>query len=219
MIGIPTIREYKPFWDSMRTFLPEMAKVHDIEVIEVRNKQIAESREIIAGKFLESDKDYLLFLDDDHSGHTMEMVQALLRADSYVCAMKCYSRFFPHLCTLMDYSGLSERRGKYVSKEEYGGYHVCDLVGFGMTLIKKELFQKLDKPYFKYEINKFEDNYFCEQLEKKGIKPIGCFDFVCTHNGIDDSNRWKLRDKGIDAVVEDIKKRGEYNGERIVISA
>lgn len=219
LIGIPTIREYKPFWESMRIFLPEIGALHEIEVVEVKNKPVAEARNIIVDKFIDSDKDYLLFLDDDHSEHTADMVAALILSDAPICAMKCYSRFFPHLCTLMGYSGLSMEYGKYKSLEIKEGYHPCDLVGFGMTIIKRELFSILQVPYFVMSDSKYEDNYFCEQLEKVGVKPTGCFDYVCTHHGVDDSNIEQSRNVGIDAILEDIKKRGQYNGERLLVSA
>ncbi len=220
LIGIPTIREDKNFWESMRKFLPEMSNEHDIEIVEVKNKMVDDARNIIVDKFLESDKDYLLFLDDDHSNHTVDMVNALFIPKTEVCAMKCYSRSFPHLCTLMSYSGLSYARGRYQSMELNEGYKECALVGFGMTLIKKSIFSKLKKPYFIKANNLNEDNYFCENMIELGIYPIGCFDYVCTHNGVDDNNLPKLRDRGIIAIVEDIKKRvPSYTGERLIISA
>ena len=217
LIGIPTIREDKNFWDSMRVFLPAMNKIYDIEIVEVRNKQIAYARNLIVEMFLQSDKDYLLFLDDDHSGHTIEMVEALFKPGVLVCAIKCYARFFPHFCTLGDYSGLNHPRGRYQFKDLKSGYERCDLVGFGMTLIDKQVFSKLSIPCFAWWPDKAEDNYFCEQLLANDVRPMGCFDYVLTHNGVDDSNLEGLRNRGLDAVITDIKTRGPYNNERILI--
>ena len=52
-----------------------------------------------------------------------------------------------------------EWRVKYVPVEIDKGYFYCDLVGFGMTLIDKKLFEKLQEPYFIYDVTNKEDNY------------------------------------------------------------
>lgn len=219
LIGIPTCREDKNFWDSMAKFLPDANILFELEVIEVRNKPIADARNIIVDYFLSKDFEYLLFLDDDHSGHHMGMLYALLKNNYPICAMKCYARFFPHLCTLMNLSGLGTDKGKYQTKRNTEGYDECDLVGFGMTLIKRELFDKLDKPYFKSINNQKEDNYFCDSLIAKGIRPVGCFDYVCTHDGVDDSNVIHLRNTGLSSIMDDLmsKENFTYNNEKLMV--
>lgn len=219
LIGIPSCREYKPFWESMDSFLPLVGAIHQTTVLEVRNRKIADARNIIVSEFLEGDFEYLLFLDDDHSGHTVEMLDALINGNSLVCAMKCYSRFFPHLCTLMNYSGLHDDRGKYKSVELNKGYQECDLVGFGMTLLNRKLFSLIEIPYFVSNSNfQQEDNNFCDSLINKGIRPVGCFDYVCTHNGTDDSNLEQRRNKGLIELVEDIRINiPNYNNEHLVV--
>ena len=220
LIGIPSIRNYQPFWESMSKLLPEMNSKYRIEVLEVKGKAIADARTKIADFFLERDYDYLLFLDDDHSGHTIEMVEALLLPDEYVCAIKCYSRFFPFLPNLMDYSGIDDPRMKYQRKNVEKGYAFCNIVGFGMTLIKKEAFSKITPPYFVAQDNAKEDNYFCDALQKVGIKPMGCFDYVLAHQGIDDSNMQEYLDNGVNSLIEDLKvKMPGYKLEDIVVVA
>ena len=91
------------------------------------------------------------------------------------------------------------------------GYTYCDLVGFGMTLISRETFNKIEAPYFisDYRIGQGrEDNYFCEKLVRIGNKPVGCFDFTLEHNGIGRHNALILREQGM---VELKKKHPQMN--------
>ena len=233
MIGIPSIRNDQNFMSSMSEFIPALSKIHNLCVIEVREKKIDEARNLIVDMFMSKDYDYLLFLDDDHSGHKVEMISALLKPleenKEYVCAIKCYSRIFPHVPTLMDYSGVEDnlerlgldgKRGKYITKENKDGYAYCNLVGFGMTLIRKEVFNILNKPYFIGENNQREDNYFCDRLQHYGIQPVGCFDYTLPHNGIDESNFQKLNDSITNEIKESlIKNCPEYHGQDITIVA
>lgn len=206
-IGIPSIREYQPFLNSMVSFVVDLHKKYSVRVFQVKNKKIDEARNIIVNEFLKSNCDYLLFLDDDHSGHTFNMFEDLMKADTYVCAVKCYWKDFPYLDSLLDYSGEELEMIKYKAKKVTAGFHSCDLVGFGMTLIKRETFDNLEKPYFICENNRKEDVYFCDNLIKQGIKPIGCFDYVLTHQGVDDTNKQSLFEEGMEKMIENIKRK------------
>lgn len=203
-IGIPSVRKYKPFVESMEVFIPSLIEKHTIEIYTVSNKSRAEARNSIVSRFLSSDKEYLLFLDDDHSGHKSDMVGALLdpliNNGRLVCAIKCYSREFPYFSNLAEYSGVNLEGGigKYRPIDENKGYIECDLVGFGMTMIAREAFNRIKEPYFISNNNCREDNYFCEKLVLSGSRPIGCFDYLLEHDGINEFNSIELRNKGIE---------------------
>lgn len=217
MIGIPSVRERSDFRLSMKKFLPELSKKYHIEVIEVKNRTIPDARQMIADFFICKDFDYLLFLDDDHSNHTVDMVDALVNADTYVCAIKCYSRYFPHSPCLMDYSGINMTDAKYSPKFNKSGYDLCDVVGFGMTLIRKDTFNKLSRPFFVGENNQKEDNYFCDKLQEIGIKPVGCFNYTLTHDGIDETNIDSLTKEAQDYIINDLRRQmPDYNFNHVV---
>lgn len=194
-IGIPSIRKDQRFIDSMDKFIPEVKKSHEVIVMEARDMKIDDARNFLTDKFLDTGFEYLLFLDDDHEGHSIEMLEALFRPQVMVCAIKCYSRGNPHTVTLMNYSGLSDERLKYQENPTKSGYSRCDLVGFGMTLIKREAFGVITRPYFVCENNQKEDNYFCDKLVAKDLKPLGCFDYCLTHDGINESNAELLNEE------------------------
>jgi len=136
------------------------------------------------------------------------MLEALLKPDTYVCAIKCYSRYFPHFVTLMDKK--KKRENGFDQALHKSGYHPCEFVGFGMTLIKQEVFDYLRKPYFEAnEENEREDTYFCTKLEEMGITPVGCFDHTLTHDGVNEETVEDFRVKnGIKFIV---KRKKEEN--------
>lgn len=202
-IGIPTIRNYEPFWSSLENFLGKISDKYTYELLKVSNKSLSEARNEIVSRFLNSDKDYLLFLDDDHSGHTVEMLDSLMdpliNNGRMVCAIKCYTKFFPFFSNLLQQSGvdLGDGSGKYRPIEEDKGYYECDVVGFGMTLVSRETFKRIKEPYFISKNNYKEDVYFCDKLNLSGMRAIGCFDYVLDHQGIGNNNALQLRDNGM----------------------
>jgi hypothetical protein len=51
----------------------------------------------------------------------------------------------------------------------------CEMVGFGIVLIKMEVFAKIPPPWFKFEYEGFalvngEDSYFCREAQKAGFE-------------------------------------------------
>lgn len=222
-IGIPTSRVYKPFWESLSEFLPKLREKYKYEIFTISNKLIADARNEITENFLKSDKDYLLFLDDDHSGHTMEMFEAILnpilKNDSVMSGIRCFARNFPYPSNIQIYSkvdrkafGLKEDQGKYIPIDMEKGYFYCDLIGFGMTLVTRKAFEIAGEPYFIGKDNMREDNYFCDKLVEKGIQPVGCFDYTLEHGGIGIHNALILRDEGIS------KLKKQYPDMKVLVS-
>lgn len=81
-----------------------------------------------------------------------------------------------------------------VSENEYiqhrpfdRGLQECDAVGCGGMMIRRDVFQKVVKPYFKFiydkegRLVKGEDFYFCEKIKKAGFKVYAYCDMVQTH--------------------------------------
>ena len=193
LVGIPTIRYFHFFMESVEKFRRESK--HDLTLWWEKDKFLADAQNKIADEFLSKDYDYLLFLDDDHWGHTPEMLECLINANAYVATMKTYSRHYPYGCALIKKVG----EGVVMPIEDGEGYREVDLTGFPMTLIRRDLFSKLDKPYFRAteacgrDWN--TDIDFFERLEKLGIKPIGCFQHCLNHDKITQENVHEYRFK------------------------
>lgn len=216
MVGIPTVRRYEPFWKSMDNFIPILKNMCDVEICVVKDMKVAEARNTIVDIFLKSECDYLLFCDDDHVGHTLQMFNAILdpmlNNNASMCGIKCHTKLFPYASNLLLYSGVDEEKmgikkgsGKYMPMDFDKGYTYCDLVGFGMTIVSRETFNKIKPPYFisNPECGQGkEDNYFCDKLVASGIKPVGCFEYTLQHMDIGRHNAMVLREQGMKQLKE-----------------
>jgi hypothetical protein len=159
----------------------------------VKDMFLPDAQNKITADFLQGDYDYLLLLDDDHWGHTVEMVETLINANTYVATIKTYSRHYPYSCVI-----LKRIPNNLVLPIETGeGYVECDLTGFPMTLISRGTFKHLEQPYFRpYEIcgrDWNSDVDFFLRLGEKGIKPIGCFQHTLNHDKITEENVQQYR--------------------------
>ena len=150
LIGIPLYKAHPFFLESLPKFYAKIALSHSIDLKIVSNTSLVTAQNIIAETFLKSDKEYLLFLEDDHWGHTPEMLEDLLKANTEIVAINYYSRYFPFMhCCMID-SGYKEEDKQYTQyPEDTTGHKECKLIPFGMTLIRRDTFNYLDRPYFR----------------------------------------------------------------------
>jgi hypothetical protein len=159
----------------------------------IRDTFLPDAQNMIARDFIQSGYDYLLLLDDDQWGHTPEMVDTLIGANTYVATIKTYSRHYPYHCALLNI----EKNNFVVPIENGEGYVECDLTGFPMTLISRETFELLNEPYFRpHEAEGRSWNSdvdFFERLRKVGVKPVGCFQHTLNHDKVTTDNVRELR--------------------------
>jgi hypothetical protein len=148
---------------------------------------------MIVNDFLQGEYDYLLLMDDDQWGHTEEMLETLINANTYVATIKTYSRHYPYGCALLK----RIPNNLCLPIETGDGYVKCDITGFPMTLISRETFNFLEKPYFRpYEScgrTWNSDVDFFIRLAEKGIRPIGCFQHTLNHDKVTEENVRQLR--------------------------
>lgn len=187
-IGVCKTREDERFNTSFQNFTDSIYREYSVCQMVVKDRFLPDAQNIIVNNFLKSGYDYLLLLDDDQWGHTKEMLETLINANTFVSTIKTYSRHYPYGCAL-----LRKIANNLVVPIESGqGYVECDLTGFPMTLIHKDTFEYLDQSYFRpYEEagrTWNSDVDFFSRLEKKGIKPIGCFQHVLNHGDITEEN-------------------------------
>lgn len=198
-IGVCKTRDDKRFWDSFRNFTDSICSKYSICQMVVKDKFLPEAQNMIARDFVQSGYDYLLLLDDDHWGHTVEMLDCLIGANDYMATIKSYSRHYPYFSCLMN----PIPDDKLFVGIEYGeGYIPCAMTGFPMTLLRKDLFEKLTYPYFESEVEGgrdwVTDTVFCRKLNNIGIKPIGCFQHTLPHDHVTQENVIQLRhDHGV----------------------
>ena len=122
---------------------------------------------------LEGQFDYILWMDDDMVVPVgTEIFSRLVEHDKDIVAPLFFIRSKPYLPLL--FKRVLMANGGFMTYNNILDYEKglveCDGVGFGMVLIKMEVFKKLQMPYFEYNDQYGEDLRFCENATRKGFK-------------------------------------------------
>jgi len=225
LVGSPCYKPCKEFTESLSEFLVDCSLTYNIVCYQVFGKELVDAQNEIADVFMKLDYDYLLTVEDDNWGFKREMLDALVKADKPVIGIKYYSRHSPHVVLPMRPHPTEQHKGMM---ELIGpsGIQTVYLVPFGMTLIKKQVFSYLDKPYFALnEITKNSpdqyatDHNFCHRLMMAGVSVFGLYDYCLTHRGMNEEHIEERMDKMLAGsfrhnlrVRENIKKDKLLNG-------
>jgi hypothetical protein len=207
-IGIPSNREDVDFLASVNSLLSELRGHYDVTVVTIKWHDYPTALNKIIDLFLSTDCEHLLFLDDDHTGHTKAMVDTLYQADKDFIGMHTYCRKFPFFGLL-----IKEEDGVFSSEEHEKGIHEIHITGTSMLLMKRRVFELLSKPFFgkhSVEENIHCESNFCFRLRDIGVKMYGCWDFCLDHGGITKDNVVQMRrDKApsyLDRMMAALKK-------------
>lgn len=156
------------------------------------NKPLVEAQNEFAEYFMQGNWDYLLTIEDDHWDFSKAMLDACVKGDSDVVAISYRSRHFPFEMIPMRLTEVQANGvRRFTGLKHKSGFHDADLCGFGFTLIKRRVFEKLDKPFFRLNNQTYvgvgahaTDIDFCERVQKLGLKVVGCFDHLLPHREI-----------------------------------
>lgn len=213
LLGVATISPDRRFLSGLAQFADGVGhNLPDIQMDYINgwiwNKTLVEAQNELADKTLEGNYDYLLFMEDDHWGFTWQMLQTCINSGKHVAGIPYRSRHFPFDVVPMSYCQTRPDGTKLFKgmndATKYTGYHECDLLGFGFTLVKSEVFRIIDRPFFRENITVYPgcgpratDILFAESLIAKGIKPIGCFQHRINHREIEEATYKKLMVEGV----------------------
>lgn len=199
LFGVQKTRDYQPFLSSFNSLVDEAKKKYEVEIAIVENQVLCDCQNILADVFLMGNYDYLILFDDDHSGHTVDMIDALINANAYMATIKTYSRHYPYYSSLMKKVDI-DGKIRYVGIEHDSDYCEVDLTGFPFTALRRDLFSKIERPYFRQKQDTggrtwATDEEFCLRLAQVGIKPVGCFRYCINHMDITPNNVFERRRK------------------------
>src|SRR3990167_11520301 len=122
---------------------------------------------------------HILYLDDDMLFDS-DTLDRLLAHGKEIVGVNAYSRTLPLSTTVM----MMDEKGKYKDPSKNTEYAMrvpeelfeVLAVGTGVALIKMEVFEKIKKPWFKFDMHKDgymlqgEDAWFCTEARKRGYK-------------------------------------------------
>ena len=192
LIGIATVSPDQRFLQSLSSFIRSVDQRHQLDCHWIFNTPLEDAQNLLGKKTLDEGYEYLLTIEDDHYDFTAEMLETLLKADTHLIGVSYHSRHYPFQKVPMDYKNTDREGARRYQEEKFTeGCHETDLVGFGFTLIKKEVFEILEYPWF--VVNSKEhlgcgpratDMQFSFRLQEKGVNPMGCWDYCIPHRDI-----------------------------------
>jgi len=134
---------------------------------------VYEAREQAAKHFLESDCDYMLFLDSDMVPPA-DMLIKLINHDKPIVSALAFRR-------VPNYEPCIFKDDKFYLDYPKGLIEVAG-VGMACTLIKKEVFEKVPQPWF-MPTALGEDLSFCKRATDAGYKIYCDTELICGHVG------------------------------------
>ena len=168
------------------------AKGGSLMIYQVPGTLIFNQRERLAEEAIKDGADAILWVDSDMR-FPKDALEILLSRDLPIVGVNATTRRFPVVPTALDIDPETGDLVKVQSKGKTGLEQVMG-VGFGMVLIKKEVFLAAQKPWFWFEQTDKggtigEDIYFCAKAFDAGfqtvidhdlsmhIRPIGTYEY------------------------------------------
>ncbi len=157
------------------------------------------ARNCMVEDFLSSDCEIMWFLDSDVIPPNSILDLVKNQKDEWLIAGAPYPLWMPAPGTgepsimFTTYDGVCKDKGDgkpgiYMTECPQSGQKFVDAIATGCMFIKREVFSKLEKPYFEFKFNKEtrnieegEDLGFCMKTMKLGIKCLIDYSMCCGH--------------------------------------
>jgi len=170
-------------------FFVHAAKTYPLRLFHVDSVAVDISRNALVEKFLQSDCDYLLFLDSDIV-FPPNIVDLLMKHDKdFVSALYFTRKKIKPMHRIL-------KNGEYVSPDEVKPNELieADAIGLGCCLIKRSVIEKVsgqnkNKPLFNMKLKNRtefigEDLFFCDLVQKAGFKIFVDTGLLVGHFGV-----------------------------------
>lgn len=191
VIGTPHGGDVSPYWVDNFIGLEKPAHADGSAAwsrLSVIRQEVAVARNLIADRFLrETTASHLLFWDDDVLVPSGALFQ-LLEADAPIVSGFYTSRMPP--VQPIAYKRIAKAGHHYQPiMPVKPGKFLVDGCGAGFLLIRREVFERLSRPWFQFLCgrkkgsNVSEDFYFCEKAIKAGFQIVVDSRVSCGHVG------------------------------------
>lgn len=160
---------------------------------------------------------HILLMDDDIYDVTAADIFKLLEADKEVVGGIMFTSKFPHaMCAFRRYDIKTRvadqpildgpARLYELPPEQCVGVQQCDLIPFGLTMIKTSVFSQITKPWFHCDTQAPTDSWFMDSIMDKGIKAYAHFDVWLNHAGCNRITRPFLIQMGMEVNRQNASK-------------
>ncbi len=149
--------------------------IDEIAVVSRRGSLVMTVRNEIARQALDLGADYLLWIDDDHIFPPDTGRRLLDRELPYV-GINATTRGYP-----IRYTAWSKPGHMLITDDNSKGVQPVWRMGFGLCLLRREVFEKVEEPWFATPYVRVEDTgetyfqgediYFCDAAKEAGFTP------------------------------------------------
>lgn len=181
MIGIPFGRtmDYQAVQSLLQ--LANLRGPNEYVFALVSNSLVYDAREKIAQLFLESECEFLFFLDSDMTFHP-QTVDLLVRHNLQFVTAKAFKRVAPFMPCFYTRARYENGKPELQVPIEYGaGLLPIEGAGLACALIRRDVFEQLESPYFFPLPNMGEDLAFCLKLQEAGVLMYADTTVTCGH--------------------------------------
>ena len=129
---------------------------------------------------------HILFVEDDQWDFPHHGLDILLEHDKDVVGLLTYKKEFPFMsmCARRKVEGDSLLEQNLLAPYIGDGVDTVDLISFGFTLIKTDVFDRIDDPFALPYADHPADSYFSQYCDDAGIQKWIDFDHVVAHGNV-----------------------------------
>lgn len=170
VLGINSLTESQwPAYNTQMQLMNRLGRSHpDMDLLFVNPSRtgIDSMRNTAATLCVKGKFDYVLFVDDDVLPPP-DTLARLIACDSDIAAGSVVIRGYPFDYMCFRYTEDKKNMRALAEYDKLSGpIQGMDAVGFSCCLIKRELIEKVEPPYFITGVNHTEDVYFCIKARK-----------------------------------------------------
>lgn len=213
LVGVATLGISYEFFTSWNNFWTDLVRTASFEIgYSFKHRMpVFIAQEELAIEAVESGATHLLLIDDDILDFSVLDLMKLMETNLDMVGGVMLTRKFPfHSCALrrIDHTKPIIEHAQQVTgfdmyevpPADQQGVKPVDLISFGFTLFKTDLFKQMKTPYFLPDITKvkienchkrymnYTDSIFCDKIKSLGKTPYAHFDVWLNHNGITRNN-------------------------------
>lgn len=146
------------------------------------------SRNRLVSRALDIGATHVLFIDADNT-FPPGMIKSLFEVDADISAALYFKKSppFAPVASLFDVDDDPQLMSP-ISLPDPPGIVDCDVAGMGATLIRREVFERINKPWFAYDVYRgtgemsvTEDVPFCKKAREAGLRIACDTRVVCGH--------------------------------------
>lgn len=168
-ICIPTYRQVDT--DVINSIINEVDYSNvDTKILFTKNLSVANARNEFVEMCQERLKPDYIFFNDADTIPPSNVLQRLIKDNKDIVSGLYFRRKWPYPPLIMVKHPTVKDRYNFLAEYPRNALLECDSIGMGCCLIKMDVFDKIEYPWFVQSGRNTEDIYFCKLAKSKGLE-------------------------------------------------